>query len=145
MIFSAIALSFATPFIIHYSSYMKLMLFQNLPKYQQVFLFLNLTCLGALSAIAFDLMNKLIVILYMIAFITSPFFGVQLHTYLNRWYNVVMHKMFILDEENLRVFEIQRRVTVPLFQDVPIIIIQLLMYTILGCKDFIDDNLFELF
>ena len=51
-----------------------------------------------------------------------------------------MLNIFNLDTENLKVFEFQKKIVVPIFEDLPVFTLQILMYTILDCREFLNKN-----
>ena len=52
-----------------------------------------------------------------------------------------MLAVFNLDAENLKSFETQSKIAKPIFSDVPILILQVIMYLFLDCGDFLEEEL----
>ena len=82
MIFAMIFFAIASPYLIYYSAYMRLVLFKDsyaINKWSKIsclgktFMLFNLTCVGGFCFVAFDLTSKLTAVALLISLITVPF------------------------------------------------------------------------
>ena len=52
-----------------------------------------------------------------------------------------MQKGYGLGTEDLKAFEIQKKIVIPIFEDVPMLIVQILMFNVLDTEGFLDDSI----
>ena len=106
MVFCVMFCSITSPYFIYYSSYMRLVLFKDsyapnkfakLNCWGKIFLGANLTCIGGLSFILFDLSAKLTAGLLAIAFLTTPIFGMRVVKWVFDFYETFLIEVFKLD------------------------------------------------
>jgi len=81
MIFAMIFFAIASPYLIYYSAYMRLVLFKDsyalnkwakLSCFGKTFLMFNLTCVGGFCFVMFDLTSKLTAVALLVSLITVP-------------------------------------------------------------------------
>ena len=130
LIFATIFISIASQYFIYYSSYMKLILFQNsyenweeLSLWEKIFMCSNLIFTGAFRFPLFDIINKTMATFFLVSFLVYPFKGLALHKHIQTAYYSLMLSVFKLDPENIKVFESMKKIVVPIFEDVPIILV----------------------
>jgi len=106
MIFAVIFIAIASPYFIYYSAYMRLVLFKDsyavnkfskLGCWGKVFLILNLTCIGGLSFIIFDLTSKFTALCLLISLITAPFCKSKIPDFVYKVQKHFLYKVFKLD------------------------------------------------
>jgi len=124
--------SVLSPYFLYYSSYMKLLLFKDsyeevrfksLTKWARFFLSVNLTFFGGLYFILFDLIAK---ILALILALTLPSFLCVKKKWLAKllkWYEDFMFWAFDLNPQNLKSFDMQKKIVVPMFTNIPMLLI----------------------
>ena len=120
----------ASPYFIYYSAYMKLILFSEsyeshkfnkISCFGKIFLILNLTCVGSFFFVIFDIMSKVLAIFI----ILSLPMGARGHEFVRDKYDSLMLKVFKLNQQDLKAFETQKKVAIPMFEDVPMLLVQL--------------------
>ena len=94
----------------------------------KAFLKLNLTFIGGLSFIGFDFIGKFTALCLFFSMVTFPFAGSYFPDKIFYTQEYVLLKVFNIDSQDLKAFEAQKKIAVPMFEDLPMLIIQMIVF-----------------
>ena len=106
--------------------------FRKISKCGKIFLIANLTCVGSFTFLLFDLLTKLLAVCILIGVLLRQDKG---HQWCRQKYEDFMLYLFRLNSENLKAFEIQKKVAIPMFEDLPMLILQIIIKRYLDCHE----------
>ena len=129
VMFLVIFFALAAPYFIYYSSYIRIILFNQ--QYQdgkfkkqsrcaKNCMLFNLTFFGCFYFLIFDLLSKLFAMIMIPFLIIGGRRGIK---FIWGSYEKLMLNVFKLNTQDLEAFEIQKRVVIPMFEDAPITIL----------------------